>query len=95
MSYAGYPYRGGRGGRGGGRRGRGAGFWADPYYGGPPAPWPALDEKIVALRQSIFSTFAAARLVAREGNPEKAAKATELLNETRKALYRLLIGEAE
>jgi hypothetical protein len=92
MSHAGYMYRGRRG---GGHRGRGAGFWGDPYYGGPPAQWPAPDEKLVALRQSIIATFAAARQVAWEGSPEKTAKATELLNETRKGLYRILTSETE
>lgn len=94
MSYEGYQYRGGRGGHRG-RRGRGDRFWGDPYYGGPPAPRPALDERIVALRQSVFATVAAARLVAGDGSPEKAAKATELLNETRKSLYRILASETE
>jgi hypothetical protein len=92
MSYARYAHRGGRG---GGRRGRGAGFWGDAYYGEPLAQGPALDEKAVALRQSIVATFAAARQVAWEGRPDKAAKAAELLNETRKSLYRILAGEAE
>jgi hypothetical protein len=91
MSYAGYRRRGGRGG----------GSWDDPYYYGggyydaPAAPRPAPDERLVTLRQSIFSALSAARLVAREGDPGKAAKATELLNETRKALYRILAGDAE
>ena len=90
MSYAGYSHRGGRG---GGYRGRGGGFRGDPYYGGLAAPgrsWPAVDENVTALRQSIMATFAAARQVARDGRPEKAAKATELLNQTRKALFKLL-----
>jgi hypothetical protein len=91
MSYAGYRHRGGRG--GGRRHGRGAAFWDDPCYGGLPSPRPAPDEKIVALGQSIAATFAAARLVAGDGSPEKAAKAAELLSETRKGLYRILIDE--
>jgi hypothetical protein len=87
MSYAGYSHREGRG---GGRRGRGTGFREDSYYAGPAAPWPTVDEKVVALRQSVAATFAAARQVARDGSPEKAAKAAELLNQTRKALFKLL-----
>lgn len=91
MSYAGYRYGGGWG----GRRGRGRGWWVDPYYGRPPGPWPTPNEKIEALRESIFAMFAAARQVVREGNPEKAAKATDLLNETRKGLYRILMDNGE
>jgi len=92
MSHAGHGYRGGRG---GGRRGRGAGFWGDAYYGDPPARGLALDEKVIELRQSVIATFAAARQVAREGSPEKTAKAAKLLDETRKSLYRILVGETE
>jgi hypothetical protein len=87
-----YPARGYRGGRGGGGhhghgRGRGAGFRAGAYAG--PAP-----ESAAALRQALFATVAAARQVAVDGDPDKAAKATELLNEVRKGLYRMLAGEA-
>jgi hypothetical protein len=87
MSHAGYSHREGRG---GGRRGRGSGFRGDSYYGGLAAPWQAVDEKVIALRQSTVATFAAARQVALGGSPEKAAKATELLDQTRKALFRIL-----
>jgi hypothetical protein len=86
-----YPARGYRGGRGGGHhghgRGRGAGFRAGTYAGTAP-------ESAATLRQALFATAAAARQVAVDGDPDKAAKATELLNEVRKGLYRLLAGEA-
>ena len=93
MSYAGYRHQRGRG--GGRRHGRGAAFWDAPYYGELAAPRPALDEKAVALRQSIVATFTAARLVARDGSQEKTAKAAELLDGTRKGLYRILAGETD
>ena len=89
MPHTGYSHRGGRG----GRRGRGTGTWGDPYYDGPPAPRPPADERVVALREAIAGTFAAARQVARDGRPEKAAKAADLLNQTRKALFKLLAEE--
>jgi hypothetical protein len=86
-----YPARGHRGGRGGGHhghgRGRGAGFRAGAYAGAAP-------ENTTALRQALFATVAAARQVAVDGDPDKTAKAAELLNEARKGLYRLLAGEA-
>jgi hypothetical protein len=91
MSYAGYSHR--RGHRG--RRGRGAEFWGDSYGRGPRMARTAPDETTGALRQSIFSAFSAARLVALDGSPQKAAKATELLDQTRKSLYRILAGETE
>jgi hypothetical protein len=89
MSHAGYLHRGGR------RGGRSKQFWGDPYYDGRPAWRPAPDEKLVALHQSIAATFAVARQVAREGSPEKTAKATALLDEARRSLYRILTDEAQ
>jgi hypothetical protein len=82
-------------GYGGGRRGhRHGGYYGGGYAGGPVPPWPAFDENTVALHQAIAATFGAARQIAREGNAENTARATELLTETRRALYRLLAGEA-
>lgn len=48
----------------------------------------------IALHQAIIATVAAARQVVRDGGQDEAAQATELLNGTRKKLYRLLAGEA-
>jgi hypothetical protein len=79
-------------GRRGGRRG---GHWGGSYAGPPVGPWQVPDEKTVALHEAVASTFGAVRQVAREGNAENTARATELLTETRKALYRLLAGESE
>jgi hypothetical protein len=82
---------GGRGGYGGGRgygRDRGAGFRAGAYDD-PTA------ENSDVLRQAVRATVAAARQVALDGDPNRSAKAAELLNEARKGLYRLLAGEAE
>jgi hypothetical protein len=83
-----YGYGGGRrGGHHGHHRGHHGGFYAE-------GPVPALDEQTVALHQAMAGTFGAVRQIAVEGNTENAAKATELLIETRRALYRLLAGEA-
>jgi hypothetical protein len=86
MSYTGHTHRGRRG----GRRGHGNGAGGDFYYGGPPVPRLAADERVAALRESVAGTVAVARLVARDGSPEKAAKAADLLNQARKALFKLL-----
>lgn len=88
-----YGYGGGR--RGGhhgghhhhGHHGHHRGFYAEGLV-------PAVDEQAVALHQAMAGTFGAVRQIAVEGNAENAAKATELLIETRRALYRLLAGEA-
>jgi hypothetical protein len=83
------------GGRHGGHHGHHGGHWGGPYAEAPVAPWLALDEQAVALHQAVAATFGAARQVAREGNAEHTAKAVEVLTEARKALYRLLAGQAE
>jgi DNA-binding PadR family transcriptional regulator len=62
-------------------------------------PWePEEDEPgeaFVAYRRAIFSTAKAAWQVAQDGDEQALAKATELLTETRRGLYRLLAGDAE
>lgn len=88
-----YPYRAGHG--GGRRRGRGARDWAGPWFGGGPVPWGPPGPGLPALHQAVLAIAAAAREVARDGDQEKTAKAAELLNEARKAMYRLLTGDTE
>ncbi len=63
--------------------------------GSRPGPWGPPGTGLPALHQATRAIAAAAREVARDGDGEKAAKAAGLLNETRKALYRLLTGDAE
>jgi DNA-binding PadR family transcriptional regulator len=48
----------------------------------------------IALRHAIIATATAASQVARDGGQDETAQATELLNEARRKLYRLLAGEA-
>ena len=83
-----------RSGRGRGRR---AGWRADPGYG-PGAYRDRLASPpgagLAGLRREVLATTAAARQVALAGAPDKAARAAELLSETRRALYRLLAGDA-
>ncbi len=52
--------------------------------------WPGMSQERVDLRRSVIATIAAARQVGFTGKPETAARATELLDEARKSLYRLL-----
>jgi DNA-binding PadR family transcriptional regulator len=47
------------------------------------------------VRHIIGSTVKAAAQVVQDGSPEQVAKAIEILNETRRALYRLLAEEPE
>ena len=76
--------------RGGSGRGRRAGWRADLRYG------PGVDpDSRAGLHREVLATTAAARQVALAGRPDKAVRATELLSETRRALYRLLAGDAE
>ncbi len=61
-------------------------------------PWEAeaeADDAFHAYRHAIVSTAKAAWQVAQDGDEKQLAKATELLNETRRGLYRLLAGDAE
>jgi DNA-binding PadR family transcriptional regulator len=60
---------------------------------GPLSAGPA-DPARIALRQAIVATAAAATQVARDGGQDETAQAAELLNETRRKLYRLLAGDA-
>ncbi len=48
------------------------------------------DGDLVKLRKAVIATIAAARQVGFSGNAEDVAKATELIDEARKGLYRLL-----
>jgi len=87
--------RGERGDGGWGERGWGGrgGFRGDRFYGGTATAGPS--EEALALRQALFATVSAARQVARDGDPATTAKATELLNQARKGIYRLLAGDPE
>lgn len=78
-------------GRGWGGRG---GYRGERFSPGDDAGT-APSESSVALRQALFATVSAARQVARDGDPEVSAKATELLNQARKGIYRLLAGDPE
>jgi DNA-binding PadR family transcriptional regulator len=60
------------------------------------APWEPesdADDAVAGLRQAVISTIRAIRQVGADGNEEQIAKATELINETRRGLYRLLAGD--
>jgi len=60
------------------------------------APWESeseTDDAVAELRQAVIGTIRAVRGVGAEGNAEQIAKATALLDETRRKLYRLLAGE--
>ncbi len=52
--------------------------------------FPSLTGDLVKLRRTVIATIAAARQVGFTGNAEDLAKATELIDEARKGLYRLL-----
>jgi DNA-binding PadR family transcriptional regulator len=61
-------------------------------------PWePSEDdgESFGEFRRAIVSTAKAAWQVAQDGDEQQIAKATELLNQTRRGLYRLLAGDAD
>jgi hypothetical protein len=51
------------------------------------------DDSLHAYRHAAVSTAKAAWQVAHDGDEQQIAKATEILNETRRALYRLLAGD--
>jgi len=60
------------------------------------APWEPeseADDAIGELRHAVAATIRAVRQVGADGDAEQIAKATELLSETRRGLYRLLAGE--
>jgi DNA-binding PadR family transcriptional regulator len=60
------------------------------------APWESeseADDAVAELRQAVIGTIRAVRGVGAEGNAEQIAKATALLDETRRGLYRLLAGD--
>lgn len=62
------------------------------------APWESesdTDDKVADLRSAVISTIRAVRGVAAEGDAESIAKATQILEETRRSLYRLLAGEGD
>lgn len=60
----------------------------------PAGPWALPPEGAFTLHRAIHATSAAARQVALNGGGEAPAKATQLLNETCKQLYRLLADDA-
>jgi DNA-binding PadR family transcriptional regulator len=60
------------------------------------APWESQsesDDAIATLRNALFSTVRAVRQVGADGDPQQVARATQILEETRRALYRLLAGD--
>lgn len=60
----------------------------------PWEPAEAPGEVIVNYRRAIVSTAKAAWQIGQDGDEEQLAKAAELLNETRRGLYRLLAGDS-
>jgi DNA-binding PadR family transcriptional regulator len=72
-----------------------AGTQSLEQLGAQSSPWAATDGGFVSLRQAIFATVAAIRQIGVTGDAEVTAKATELLDQARKGIYRLLSGEAE
>lgn len=66
--------------------------------GDAKAPWEPEEEgheTYSAFRRTVFSTAKAAWQVVQDGDEQQVAKATELLNEARRGLYRLLAGDEE
>jgi DNA-binding PadR family transcriptional regulator len=62
------------------------------------APWEPQNEAedaIGGLRNAVFATVRAVRQVGADGDPKQIAKATQILEETRRSLYRLLAGEGD
>jgi DNA-binding PadR family transcriptional regulator len=62
------------------------------------APWEAdddSDDALHAYRHALVSTAKAAWQVAQDGDEQQITRATELLTETRRALYRLLAGDEQ
>lgn len=62
------------------------------------APWEPQgegDDARAALRHAAVSTFKAARQAGIDGDPEQIAKVTELFNQLRRDIYRVLAGDAE
>lgn len=63
--------------------------WPDPF---PPAAESA-DEQVIDLRELGHGLLGAAREVARTGTDEQVRETAQLLEETRRRIYRLLAGE--
>jgi DNA-binding PadR family transcriptional regulator len=65
--------------------------------GDQPAPWEAEENPaegaLADFRRAVISAGKASWQVAQDGDEQQIAKATELLADTRRALYRLLAGE--
>ncbi len=62
------------------------------------APWEAQnpeDDAVAQLRHALIATVRAVRQVGADGDPEQIAKAAGILEEARRALYRLLAGDGE
>jgi DNA-binding PadR family transcriptional regulator len=62
------------------------------------APWESqneADDAIGSLRNAVVSTIRAVRQVGADGNPEQIAKVTQILEETRRSIYRLLAGDSD
>jgi DNA-binding PadR family transcriptional regulator len=66
--------------------------------GDQQAPWEPQgegDDARAALRQAVVTTIKAARQVGMDGDAEQIAKVTELFNNARRDIYRVLAGDAE
>jgi DNA-binding PadR family transcriptional regulator len=66
--------------------------------GDAKAPWESQNEAedaIGSLRNALFSTVRAVRQVGADGNPEQIARVTQILEETRRSIYRLLAGDSD
>ncbi len=61
----------------------------------PWEPEEETGESVLAFRKAIVTTAKAAWQVAQDGDEQQLAKATELLNDARRGLYRLLAGDDE
>jgi DNA-binding PadR family transcriptional regulator len=59
----------------------------------PWEPQNEADDAIGSLRNALFSTVRAVRQVGADGDPQQITRATQILEETRRGLYRLLAGE--
>ncbi len=61
----------------------------------PWEPQNEAEDAIGTLRNAVFATIRAVRQVGADGDPQQIAKATQILEETRRSLYRLLAGESD
>lgn len=61
----------------------------------PWEPQDAADDARAALRNAVVATIKAARQVGQDGDPAQTARVTELFDQLRREIYRVLAGDAE